>query len=137
MKQVGYMSGTFDLFHIGHLNILKKASEACDELIVGVHESGAWKGKETFVSFEERIQIVESIRYVHHAVKSYKDDTDAISHHNISKLFVGSDYVGSDRFIAYEKICSEYGVEIIYFPYTASTSSSQLRAAISKFNVVG
>lgn len=137
MKQVGYMSGTFDLFHIGHLNILKKASEACDELIVGVHESGAWKGKETFIPFEERIQIVEAIRYVHRAVKSYRNDTDAISHHNISKLFVGSDYVGSDRFIEYEKICSRDGVEIIYFPYTASTSSSQLRAAINNSISVG
>ena len=58
MKITGYMSGTFDLFHIGHLNIIKKAKSHCDTLIVGVHESGAWKGKETFIPFDERLKII-------------------------------------------------------------------------------
>ena len=127
MKTVGYISGTFDLFHIGHLNIIKKAKENCDYLIVGVHESGAWKGKDTFIPFEERLEIISSIKYVDQVVKSYSNDTDAINHHNIKKLFVGDDYKGSDRFKLYEKICSQSNVEIIYFPYTKSTSSSKLR----------
>tara|TARA_B100001175_G_C19118652_1_gene453281 strand:- start:103 stop:504 length:402 start_codon:yes stop_codon:yes gene_type:complete len=127
MKTTGYISGTFDLFHIGHLNIIKKAKENCDYLIVGVHESGAWKGKDTFIPFEERLEIISSIKYVDQVVKSYSNDTDAINHHNIKKLFVGDDYKGSDRFKLYEKICSQSNVEIIYFPYTKSTSSSKLR----------
>ena len=132
MKTKGYLSGTFDLFHIGHLNILKKAKEKCDYLIVGVHESGAWKGKDTFIPFEERLEIISSVKYVDIVVKSYPNDTDAIVQHNIQKLFVGDDYKGSDRFKLYEKICSESNVEIVYFPYTKSTSSSKLRDVLQK-----
>ena len=121
------MSGTFDLFHIGHLNIIKNAKGQCDNLIVGVHESGAWKGKETFIPFDERLKIISSIKYVDIAVKSYLEDTDAIAKHNIQKLFVGDDYKGTDRFKKYEDVCKKSNVEIIYFPYTKSTSSSNLR----------
>lgn len=127
MKITGYMSGTFDLFHIGHLNIIKNAKGQCDNLIVGVHESGAWKGKETFIPFDERLKIISSIKYVDIAVKSYLEDTDAIAKHNIQKLFVGDDYKGTDRFKKYEAVCKKSNVEIIYFPYTKSTSSSNLR----------
>lgn len=133
MKTIGYISGTFDLFHIGHLNIIKKAKGECDYLIVGIHESGAWKGKDTFISFEERLEIISAIKYVDKVVKSYPNDTDAITHHNIQKLFVGDDYKGSDRFKLYEKICRESNVKIIYFPYTKSTSSSKLRDVLKKF----
>ena len=62
--KIGYLSGTFDLFHVGHLNLLRRAKQQCDYLIVGVHDSGAWKGKETFIPFEERIQIVGACKYV-------------------------------------------------------------------------
>jgi glycerol-3-phosphate cytidylyltransferase len=133
MKIIGYISGTFDLFHIGHLNIIKKAKGECDHLIVGVHESGAWKGKDTFIPFVERLEIISAIKYVDIVVKSYPNDTDAIKEHNIQKLFVGDDYKGSDRFKLYEKICSECNVEIVYFPYTKSTSSSELRDVLQKF----
>lgn len=133
MKIKGYMSGTFDLFHIGHLNIIKKAKNHCDTLIVGVHESGAWKGKETFISFDERLEIISSIKYIDIAVKAYLEDTDAIINHNINKLFVGDDYKGTDRFKEYEKVCKKSNVEIIYFPYTKSTSSSNLRKVIKNY----
>lgn len=129
-KVVGYMSGTFDLFHIGHLNILKRAAAKCDELIVGVHESGAWKGKETFIPFEERKAIVGSIRYVSKAVKSFSEDIHAHEEFSINKLFVGDDYKNSDRFFDYEIYCKQHNIEIYYFPYTKSTSSSQLRAGL-------
>ena len=132
MKRIGYMSGTFDLFHIGHLNIIKKASEACDFLIVGVHTSGAWKGKDTFIPFDERLQIISALKYVDKAVQSYPEDVDAITHHGVTKLFVGSDYQGTARFERYEEIAKQNQVEIVYFPYTKSTSSSQLRNALSR-----
>lgn len=129
---IGYLSGTFDLFHIGHLNILKKAKEQCDYLIVGVHESGSWKGKETFIPFEERLEIVQSIKFVDKAVKSFKEDSDAWEEYHFDKLFVGSDYKGSERFERYEKFFKDKGVKIIYFPYTKGTNSTQLRDKILK-----
>ena len=128
---VGYLSGTFDLFHIGHLNLLKRAKEYCDYLIVGVHKSGAWKGKETYISFEERKEIVGSIKYVDRVIESYLEDSDAYDELKFDKLFVGSDYKGTERFLRYEEYFKTKGVEIIYFPYTMSTSSTQLRAAIN------
>ena len=129
---VGYLSGTFDLFHIGHLNLLRKAKEQCDYLIVGVHKSGAWKGKETYIPFDERVQIVAGIKYVDKVIESYVEDSDAYDALHFDKLFVGSDYKGTERFRRYEEYFNGKGVEIIYFPYTAGTSSTQLRAAISK-----
>lgn len=129
---VGYLSGTFDLFHIGHLNLLKRAKACCDYLIVGVHSSGSWKGKETFIPFDERVAILESIKYVDKVVMSCDEDSDAWDKYHFDKLFVGSDYKGSERFNKYEKYFENKNVEIIYFPYTQGTSSSQLRNALSK-----
>lgn len=124
---VGYLSGTFDLFHIGHLNLLRRAKECCDYLIVGVHRSGAWKGKETFIPFEERLEVVANCRYVDKAVQSFPEDSDAYDVFHYDKLFVGSDYKGTERFMRYEEYFKDKGVEIIYFPYTKGTSSTQLR----------
>ena len=131
---VGYLSGTFDLFHIGHLNILRRAKEQCDYLIVGVHSSGKWKGKETFISLDERKEIVASCRYVDKVVDSCLEDSDAWDLWHYNKLFVGSDYKNSERFKKYEKILGDKGVEIIYFPYTKTTSSTELRKAIKNAN---
>lgn len=127
---IGYLSGTFDLFHIGHLNLLKRAKMQCDYLIVGVHKSGAWKGKETYIPFEERCAIVESVKYVDKVIESFTEDADAYDALKFNKLFVGSDYKGSERFQRYEKYFSDKNVEIVYFPYTKGTSSTQLRDAI-------
>ena len=128
--KIGYLSGTFDLFHVGHLNLLKRAKQQCDYLIVGVHESGAWKGKETFIPFEERIQIVRACRYVDKVVKSCPEDSDAWSIWHYDRLFVGSDYKGTERFNRYEEFFKDKGVEIVYFPYTQSTSSTQIRKIV-------
>ena len=97
------------------------------ELFWGVHESGAWKGKETFIPFEERKAIVGSIKWVDKVVKSYSEDKDAWNEFHYDRLFVGSDYKGTDRFKRYEEYFADKGVEIIYFPYTKGTSSTQLR----------
>ncbi len=129
---VGYLSGTFDLFHIGHLNLLRRAKEQCDYLIVGVHKSGAWKGKETFIPFEERADIIRNIKFVDMAVESCTEDVDAYHLYHYDKLFVGSDYKGTERFNRYEEYFKDRGVQIIYFPYTQGTSSTQLRDALSK-----
>ncbi len=128
---IGYLSGTFDLFHIGHLNLLRRAKEQCDYLIVAVHDSGKWKGKETFIPFEERKEIVGACRYVDKVVDSPVEDSDAWVLYHFDKLFVGSDYKGTERFNRYEEYFKDKGVEIVYFPYTQSTSSTQIRALVS------
>ena len=127
---IGYLSGTFDLFHVGHLNLLRRAKQHCDYLIVGVHKDGSWKGKETFIPFEERRAILESIVYVDKVVQSFPEDSDAYDVFHYNKLFVGSDYLNSERFKRYEEIFREKNVEIVYFPYTQGTSSTQLRDKI-------
>ncbi len=131
---VGYLSGTFDLFHIGHLNLLKRARQHCNYLVVGVHKDASHKGKQTFIPFEERVEILKNIKYVDKVIESEKEDSDVYTKGIVKydKLFVGSDYKGTERFNRYEKYFADKGVEIVYFPYTKGTSSSQLRAAIQK-----
>lgn len=127
--KVGYLSGTFDLFHIGHLNLLRRAKEYCDYLVVGVHESGSWKGKETFIPFEDRLEIVSSIKYVDKAIKSFPEDSDAWDLVHYDYLFVGSDYKGSERFKKYEEVLKGKA-KIIYFDYTKRISSTKIRDSI-------
>lgn len=133
---VGYLSGTFDLFHIGHLNMLKRAKEYCDYLVVGVHKDASHKGKQTFIPFEERCEIIRNIKFVDKVIQSEPEDDD-IWKKNIVKydrLFVGSDYKNTERFLKYEQFFSDKNVEIIYFPYTQGTSSTQLRDALDTIN---
>lgn len=132
---LGYLSGTFDLFHIGHLNLLKRAKEYCDFLIVGVHKDAYHKGKSVFICFEERMAILKSVKYVDKVVAACEEDDDAFNLYHYDFLFVGSDYKGSDRFNRYEKKFSESNVKIIYFPYTLGTSSTQLRQLIDSKNM--
>ena len=128
--KIGYLSGTFDLFHIGHLNLIRRARRQCDYLIVGVHGSGAWKGKETFIPFEERKAIIGACRYVDRVVDACTEDSDAWDLWHFDRLFVGSDYQGTPRFQRYEEFFADKGVEIVYFPYTQGTSSTQIREMI-------
>ncbi len=128
---IGYLSGTFDLFHVGHLNLLKRAKEQCDYLIVGVHPDASHKGKETFIPFEERMAVVGSVRYVDKVVESCPEDSEAWDKWHYNKLFVGSDYKGTERFLRYEAYFADKNVEIVYFPYTQSTSSTQIRNTIT------
>lgn len=128
---IGYLSGTFDLFHIGHLNLLRKAKAECDYLIVGVHKDGSWKGKETYIPFNERVEILKACKYVDKVVQSFPEDSDAYDVYKINKLFVGSDYKGTERFNRYEEYFKDKNVQIVYFPYTQGTSSTQLREKLS------
>lgn len=129
---IGYLSGTFDLFHVGHLNLLRRARRECDYLVVGVHKDASHKGKETFIPFEERMEILKNIKFVDKVIESEKEDSDVYKKGIVKydKLFVGSDYKGSERFNQYERFFKDKGVEIIYFPYTKGTSSTQLRENI-------
>ena len=130
--RIGYLSGTFDLFHLGHLNLLRRARENCDYLIVGVHPNANHKAKKTFIPFEERMAVVGGCRYVDKVVQSCLEDSDAWDKHHFDVLFVGSDYKGSERFRRYEEYFKDKGVEIMYFDYTQGTSSTQIREKIVK-----
>lgn len=132
--QIGYLSGTFDMFHIGHLNILRKAKNHCDYLIVGIHKDGSRKHKQTFIPLDERKAIVSSISYVDKVVDATSEDSDMWKKLHYDRLFVGSDYKGSERFKNYSKFFKGKGVEIVFFPYTKQTSSSQLRTSLIEFN---
>ena len=129
---VGYLSGTFDLFHVGHLNILRRAKQQCDYLIVGVHPDGSHKGKDVFIPYEERKEIVSSIKYVDKVIDSCPEDSDVWNFWHYNKLFVGSDYKGTEKFVRYEEYFKDKDVEIFYFPYTQGTSSTIIREKILK-----
>lgn len=128
--RIGYLSGTFDLFHVGHLNLLRRARENCDYLIVGVHPDASHKGKETFIPFAERMEIVGGCKYVDQVVEACREDSDAWEKWRYNRLFVGSDYAGSERFARYEQFFADKNVQIMYFPYTQGTSSTQIRNTI-------
>lgn len=131
---IGYTTGVYDLFHIGHLNLLKNAKGMCDRLIVGVtvDELVSYKGKKALIPFEDRIEIVRSCKYVDAAVPQYDmDKLKACQKLGAKILFVGDDWYGTEKWNSYEKEFSEAGIRVIYFPYTRGTSSTQIRKALS------
>ena len=124
---IGYTTGVYDLFHIGHLNLLKNAKGMCDKLIVGVtiDELVEYKGKQAMIPFEDRIEIVRSIKYVDAAVPQYDmDKLTMCKKLGASILFVGDDWYNTEKWKQYEKEFHEAGVEIVYFPYTKGVSST-------------
>lgn len=136
MKKIGYTTGVFDLFHIGHLNVLKRAKLECDYLIVGVTSdelSIAAKKKKPVIPFNERMEIVEAIKFVDEVVPQMNyDKMEAWNNLKFDKMFVGDDWKGTPKWIEIEKEFSQYGVEIMYFPYTSHTSSTILREVLKK-----
>ncbi len=125
---VGYTTGVFDLFHIGHLNILRRAKEKCDKLIVGVTTDEllqVYKNKSPIIPFEERISIVKSIKYVDEVVP--QENMDKMSHWEKLKfnvVFVGDDWQNTDKWNKIESDFNDVGVAVVYFPYTKGTSST-------------
>ena len=130
---IGYTTGVYDLFHIGHLNLLKNAKGMCDKLIVGVtvDELVAYKGKKAMIPFEDRIEIVRSIKYVDAAVPQHDMDKLAACKKLGAKiLFVGDDWYATEKWQEYEKDFEKEGIRIIYFPYTKGVSSTIITEAL-------
>lgn len=129
-KIVGYTTGVFDLFHIGHLNILKRAKEQCDYLIVGVSTDElvyGYKNKKPIIPFYERIEIVKAIRYVDEVVpQTCLDKFEAWKKIKFNRIFHGDDWKGSDLYIEAEKKLNSVGVEMVFLPHTEGTSSTLL-----------
>lgn len=131
---IGYTTGVYDLFHIGHLNLLKNAKGMCDKLVVGVtvDELVAYKGKQAMIPFEDRIEIVRSIKYVDAAVPQYNmNKLEACKKLGAQILFVGDDWYGTEKWQEYEKQFHEAGIRIVYFPYTKGISSTQITKALN------
>ncbi|MBS6563330.1 MULTISPECIES: adenylyltransferase/cytidyltransferase family protein [Bacteroides] len=128
--KIGYTTGTFDLFHIGHLNILKKSKEMCDFLIVGVSTDEVvqnYKHKVPVIPFRERMEIVKSIRYVDQVVPQLSmDKYQAWSKLHFDVMFHGDDWKGSDLYNDYEVKFKEIGVDIVYISHTKGISSSKI-----------
>lgn len=135
---VGYIAGVFDLFHVGHLNMFKRAKEQCDYLIVGVvNDESVMKKKKTtpYIPFEERIELVRSCRYVDEAVEiptDYGNTDEAYRRYQFDVQFSGSDYVDNPVWQAKKLFLEKQGAEMVFFPYTQSTSSTKLKALIEK-----
>lgn len=134
--KVGYTTGVFDMFHIGHLNLLKRAKERCDYLIVGVSTDDVvkgYKGKSPIISYEERFEIVEAIKYVDMAVP--QDDMNKLrawEKYHYDVIFHGSDWKNSPMYIKVEEDLKKVGVDVVFLPYTEGTSSTLLTNTLTK-----
>lgn len=132
---VGYTTGVFDLFHIGHLKLLKRAKSLCDYLIVGVStdELVRYKHKSPVIPFEERIEIVQSIKYVDTTVpQENMNKFEAWKKLKFDVMFVGDDWYNTEKWEKFEKQFNEVGVKIIYLPYTKGTSSTLINEILLK-----
>ena len=134
--KIGYTTGVFDMFHIGHLNILKQAKELCDYLIVGVSTDEnviSYKGKKPIIPFEDRIRIVESIKYVDKAVPQINmNKFEAWENLHFNALFHGDDWKNSDMYNNLINQFKEVGVDVVFLKHTDGISSSILREKTSK-----
>jgi len=134
-KIIGYTSGVFDLFHIGHLNLLMNAKSMCDKLIVGVtvDELVAYKNKKAVIPFQERLEIVRSIKYVDAAVaQENMDKFEMWEKLKFNFMFVGDDWFQTPKWKDLETKFQDVNVKIVYFPYTKNTSSTLLNETLKK-----
>lgn len=131
--QIGYTSGVYDLFHIGHLNLLRNAKGMCDKLIVGVttDELVTYKNKKAVIPHSERMEIVRAIEYVDSVVP--QEDMDKFEMWKKLKfdvMFVGDDWFNSPKWEELEAQFKEVGVRIVFFPYTKGTSSTLINETL-------
>lgn len=132
--QIGYTTGVFDLFHIGHLNLLRNAKSMCDRLVVGVttDELVAYKNKKAVIPFIERMEIVRACKYVDAVVpQENMDKLESWKRLKFDIMFVGDDWYQTDKWKDLEKSLNEVGVKICYFPYTKGTSSTLINEILS------
>lgn len=132
---IGYTTGVFDLFHVGHLRMIENAKSMCDKLIVGVtvDDLVIYKNKKAVIPYEERVEIVRNIRYVDAVVpQESMDKFEAWKKLKFDIMFVGDDWYGTPKWEEYERQFAEVGVKIIYFPYYKGTSSTLIKEVLTK-----
>lgn len=133
-KIIGYTTGVYDMFHIGHLNVIQRAKEQCDYLIVGVSVDELVekeKNKTPVIPYEERVAIVEALKYVDKVVPQLdKNKKAAWDKYRFNKMFVGSDWRGTPQWNKFEEEFKRLNVEIVYLPHTNGISSTKLTKVI-------
>ncbi len=133
---IGYTTGVFDMFHVGHLNILRRAKEQCDYLIVGVSTDEvveSYKHHLPIIPYEQRAAIVEAIRYVDEVVpQTSMNKTEFLRQRHFDIMFHGDEWKGTDLYNQYEKEFEQYGAKIVYLSHTDGISSTMLRETVRK-----
>ncbi len=128
--KVGYTSGVYDMFHIGHLNVLRNAKAHCDSLVVGVSTDelvSSYKGKTPVIPYHQRAQIVEAIRYVDRVVtQENMDKLSAAKKVGAEAVFVGDDWKGTEKWNRFEEELKTAGIDVVYLPHTDGISSTLL-----------
>ncbi len=136
-KLIGFTAGTFDMFHIGHLNLLKNARSRCDYLIVGVNTDQLvqeYKGKQVIVPLSERMEIIRSLRCVDEVMCiNTLDKKVSWNQKHYDLLFIGDDWKGNPRWENTKKEMERYGVQTIFLPHTKGTNSTLLREKLTDY----
>ena len=135
---IGYTIGVFDLFHIGHLNIIKESKKKCDYLIVAVSNDKLafkLKKKKPVIPFKERIEIIKSLKYVDRAVEEKVDDKTKVKNkYKINIIFKGDDWKNTRKWNQLEKDLKKQNIKIIFIKYTKKTSSSLIKKILNKMD---
>ena len=135
---IGYVSGVFDLFHIGHINMLRRAKEQCDFLIAAVTPDEYvrnHKQRDPFIPFEERLEVVRSCKYVDEAVEvpyKYAGTVEAFRKYHFDVQFCGSDYLNDPWWLEQQQYLRQHGADLVFFQYTEQTSSTKIKALIDQ-----
>lgn len=136
-KIIGFTAGTFDMFHIGHLNLIKNAKSRCDYLIVGVNSDelvSEYKGKKVIVPLEERMEIIRSLKYVDEVMKiDSLDKKVSWNQKHYDLLFIGDDWKGNPRWEATAQEMQKYNVKTVFLPHTEGTNSTLLREKLAEY----
>ena len=134
--KIGFTDGVYDLFHVGHLNMIRTAKDNCEFLIVGVHSDeivNSYKKHYPVINENDRKEIVESIRYVDKCViNQTRDKMELHNLYNFDVVFIGDDWKGTERWNKIEKDLNSIGVDVIYVPYTKGVSSTMIRERFIK-----
>ena len=136
--KIGFTAGTFDLFHIGHLNLIERSKSKCECLIVGVNSDklvSEYKSKLPFVNEEERLRIVSALRAVDQTVMIHSlDKVEQHKRYGFDVVFIGDDWVGNERWLKTEKDLAAVGAKVCYLPYTNNVSTTKLTEKIVEIN---
>ena len=136
-KKIGYTQGTFDMFHIGHLNLIRNAKRHCDYLIVGVNKDElveSYKNKRPIIPLEERVEIVRAIRYVDEVIATDTlDKTKIWEKVHFDEIYIGDDWKGNERWEKTGKEMEQLGAKLVFLPYTKDTSSTMLREKLTQY----
>lgn len=134
--KVGFTDGVYDMFHVGHLNMIRSAKKYCDYLIVGVHSDEiveSYKHRKAIINEHDRCEIVGAIKEVDRAVINYtRDKIELWKMYHFDVIFIGDDWKGTERWNHFEKVLAEVGVSVEYIPYTQGISTTQIRQKLGE-----